>query len=243
MNPAAVLASAVFNSAMSQVNVVWGSMVAAFGSWQLLVAIVVLIVLVFTFLFSLADRNRRYDELLEQKQQQEDAARRLEDEKEQVVADTRTSANRAIQARDKQIDQLTDRLNELSKFRDEYRTIPDARAEANRILREAKEHAYVVSNRTEMEYAEIIEHANREAEAIRTLAQQRLARSHEALKAALARANEIVEEAHLAASRVERNGVTYMAAPGLIEAPADTDMPADPTPVEIDRHSDPYDRD
>lgn len=203
--------------------------------WQLLIAAVILLVLALILIIALGSRNRKYDVLLDEKEQQDLTVKRMEREAEKAQEQNQiasTAAARDLEEKDTKIVGLEDQVGELTRFRDEYQAIPDARAEANRIIREAKDHAYVVSNRTEMEYAEIIEHANQEAESIRAVAQQRLARSHEALKTALARANEIVEEAHASASRISENAIAYMHAPSLIEAPAEPEVEAPEAPIE-----------
>ena len=202
--------------------------------WQLVLGAAILLVLAIVLIIALASRNRKFDNLSDEKEKTdlavERAAREKEkllQEKEAAVAQVRAEGDRVIEAKEEQIGakdstigQLETKVDELSKFRDEYIAIPNARVEAGRIIREAKDHAFVVSNRTEMEYAEIIDHANHEAESIRSLAQERLQRSHEALKAALSRANEIVEEAHGSALQISQGSVAYMSAPSLIEAPA-----------------------
>ena len=150
---------------------------------------------------------------------------------EQLRAQQR-QAQEALNDKDAEIENINKNVEELTAFQNEYSVIPDARVEALRIVREAKDHAYVVSNRTEMEYAEIIEHANQEAESIRALAQQRLTRSHEALKQALARANEIVEEARSEAGRISQVAVAHMAPHAMIEvsaeAPIEAEKPFEP---------------
>ncbi len=223
-------------SALSGFTDVINSVTSAVEPWQFLLAAAILLVLAIVLICALASRNRKFDDLLEEKEKQDYAAQRAEKEKEQLAKEKESSVRqvqaeteRVVESKDQQLHEkdakiagLENQVDELTRFRDEYVQIPDARVEASRIIREAKDHAYVVSNRTEMEYAEIIEHANQEAESIRSLAQQRLTRSHETLKAALARANEIVEEAQLTASRLTKPGIAYMGAPNLIEAPAET---------------------
>ncbi len=218
--------------------------------WHFLLAALILLILSIVLIGALARRNRRYDDLLEEREKQDYAAQRMEKERQQALGEKDSALRlaerereRALEEKDEQlrekdeqlrekdehIAQLTGQVGVLTRFRDEYVAIPDARAEAARIVREAKEHAYLVSSRTEMEYAELIEHANQEAESIRSVAQQRLARSHDTLKAALARAKEIVEEAHATSSRLSQMGVAYVPAPRLIEAPSEAEAQAEPS--------------
>ena len=200
--------------------------------WHFLLAALILLILSIVLIGALARRNRRYDDLLEEREKQDYAAQRMEKERQQALGERDSALRLAERERERALEdiaQLTGQVGVLTRFRDEYVAIPDARAEAARIVREAKEHAYLVSSRTEMEYAELIEHANQEAESIRSVAQQRLARSHDTLKAALARAKEIVEEAHATSSRLSQMGVAYVPAPRLIEAPSEAEAQAEPS--------------
>ncbi|MBR2571208.1 MAG: hypothetical protein IKE30_03670 [Clostridia bacterium] len=151
-------------------------------------------------------------------------------EKEAAFDAGRNALARQLEEKDERIRTLTDQLDVLSRFHEEYKVIPDARAEASRIIREAKDLAFAVSNRTEKEYTEIIDQANREAESVRGVAQARLQRSHEALKSALARANEIIEEAHLEAARFTKE--SYGKPLPRIEAPQEEpeEQDAEPEP-------------
>ncbi|MEG1193536.1 MAG: hypothetical protein RSG50_09965 [Clostridia bacterium] len=192
--------------------------------WQAALVATLLLVLVILLSCAVARRGRKCAQLSEEKDKESYAAQRAERAADEQAKKAGEAARRLkakldgeIAQKDEAICALTSSVDQLTRFHDEYAGIPDARAEAARIVREAKDHAYVVANRTEMEYAEIIDHANQEAEAIRALAQQRLTRSHEALKAALARASEIVDEAHAEATRVAQ--IPYTPGPGLIEAP------------------------
>lgn len=101
--------------------------------------------------------------------------RRVLDQKQEEMLKALAEKEKRLTESREEARQLRENVEELTRFRNEYIQIPNAKAEATRIIREAKDHAYVVNNRTEMEYAEIIEHANQEAESIRSLAQQRLA--------------------------------------------------------------------
>ena len=194
--------------------------------WQLLAAAVVFLVLCIALFALVCRRGSQLRQLEEEKSRQSQAIGDVEREnllalsrKDEQLRAQQRQAQDALEEKDGEIAKIQEAVEELSGFKEEYSIIPDARTEALRIVREAKDHAYVVSNRTEMEYAEIIDHANTEAEAIRALAQQRLARSHEALKQALARANEIVEEARSEAVRIAKIGVNHVAPQAMIEAP------------------------
>ena len=116
---------------------------------------------------------------------------------------------------------MGEKVRELEAFQQEYSAIPDAKAEASRIVRDAKDYAFVMVNRTDREYAEIMQHANEEAEAIRAMAQERLKHSHEALKKALSRASDIIEEAHAEAAKISREAYLTAPATNLLDAPQD----------------------
>ena len=79
-----------------------------------------------------------------------------------------------------------------------------ARMEAARIVRDAKDYAFTVASRSDVEYAEMMRHASEEAENLRAQSQQRLDQAHDTLKKALHRATEIIAEAHAEAARSNR---------------------------------------
>lgn len=203
--------------------------------WHVALAAVILLVLAIILICALSTRNRKYDELLDEKDAQAIDAQRLREESERALAQKeraleseKAMSEEALREKEKELSALSERVKDLQSFHDEYQAIPDAQTEAGRIIREAKDHAYIVSNQTEMEYAEIIAHANEEAQTLHAAAQERLNRSHEVLKKALARASEIVETAHAEAARIVALEAPREAP--LIEAPAQTDTaPEAPT--------------
>lgn len=97
------------------------------------------------------------------------------------------------------------RIEQLERLQSEdVSFIASARMEAARIVRDAKDYAFTVASRADVEYAEMMRHANDEAENLRGLSQQRLDQAHETLKKALNRATEIIAEAHAEAGRFSR---------------------------------------
>jgi chromosome segregation ATPase len=124
------------------------------------------------------------------------------------------------------------RIEQLERLQSEETVfISSARMEAARIVRDAKDYAFTVASRTDVEYAEMMRHANEEAENLRALSQQRLDQAHETLKKALNRATEIVAEAHAEAGRFSRPW--YEAPPArLIDAEAGAFGGAEPAPEE-----------
>ena len=178
---------------MENVTQFWGNAMAGASSvldgflggvqpWQLLLAAVILLVLVIILICALSSRNHKCEALAEAQESaqrearraQEDSQRQIEEkekemrrtlsEKQDELAQVLTEKEKKLNETQEEAQRLKENVQELTHFRDEYIQIPNAKAEATRIIREAKDHAYVVSNRTEMEYAEIIEHANQEAE-------------------------------------------------------------------------------
>lgn len=223
---------------MPALSSIWDAF-ASVATWQLWTALALLLVLLIALICALASRRRRIALLLAEKERAGYEAEQLErehaaelQEKADALQAQQDAMEEAQVRQTRTVNEVTSRAEELQKFHDEYAAIPDAQKEAARIIREAKDHAYIVSNRTELEYAEIIEHANHEAEAIRNTAQQRLNHSHEVLKKALSRASEIVEEAHAEAARIVLEAPARM---DMLEAPAeDADLPGEPERVEAD---------
>lgn len=128
------------------------------------------------------------------------------------------------------------RIEQLERLQSEDVTfIASARMEAARIVRDAKDYAFTVASRADVEYAEMMRHANGEAENLRAQSQQRLDQAHETLKKALNRATEIIAEAHAEAGRANRSW--YEAPPArLIDPEAGAFGVADPAPEEPAAH-------
>lgn len=194
---------------MPSISGFFSSIEASVSLWQVALVALLLLILSIILICVLAGRNRKCEEMAEEKERAGYEADRIEhehraalSESEDALIATQTACEEELTKKDREIAALRERAADLQKFHDVYSGIPSAQSEAARIIREAKDHAYIVSNRTEMEYAEIIEHATQEAEAMNALARERLNRSHETLKKALARAGEIIEEAHAQAAKM-----------------------------------------
>lgn len=211
--------------------------------WQLLLAAFILLLLVIILIGALSARSRRVRDLENARAENDNALRRAEDEarqalkqKDEELSRKKAEMDRALDESREQANQLSIQINELSTFRSQYIRIPDAKAEARRILREAKDQAFVVSSLAEMEYSEIIAQANKEAESIRDLAQQRLTQSHDALRNALDRASKIIEDAHAERNRIA--GIGSYEEEDLIDSTAEELEPVpaeeaeEPAPVE-----------
>ena len=120
------------------------------------------------------------------------------------------------------------RIEQLEKLQSEDTLfLTSARMEAARIVRDAKDYAFTVASRADVEYAEMMRHASEEAENLRAQSQQRLDQAHDTLKKALHRATEIIAEAHAEAARSNRPW--YEAPPArLMDAEAAEVAPAEP---------------
>jgi len=148
----------------------------------------------------------------------EEKAKRALAEKEEALADSEKTKNALLAESANQLALANSRIEHLERLQaDEMSFLSSARAEAARILREAKDYAFTVANRADVEYAEMMRHANEEAENLRALSQQRLDQAHETLKKALNRATEIIAEAHAEAGRISRH--MYEAPPAQLINP------------------------
>lgn len=198
---------------------------------QILLIIAALVALVIILICALSGANQRTEKIqdeLSEKEQEFDRQRKQSlsemEEKRFEMSDRVREKEVQLQNMQQNNEQLQEKVVELERFKADYSVIPDARAEASRIIRDAKDYAFVMGNRSDMEYTEIMEHANEEAEAIRAMAQERLKHSHEVLKKALSRAGDIIAEAHAEAARL--NSEAYLSAPaaGMLEEPENVEQ-------------------
>jgi F0F1-type ATP synthase membrane subunit b/b' len=143
------------------------------------------------------DENSRQ---LETAKSQAEAARR---EKDETLAKLESAKNQQLENSARQLALANVRIEQLEQIQtDETAVITASRLEAARIVREAKDYAFTMASRADIEYAEMMRHANEEADSLRALSQQQLDKAHDALKKALTRAREIVEDAHVEAARI-----------------------------------------
>ena len=163
------------------------------------------------------------EKIVKAEEDKQSALRKLEETKNQQITD---NANQLALAKT--------RIDQLERMQiDETAFLTGARMEAARIVRDAKDYAFTVASRADVEYAEMMRHANEESENLRTLSQQRLDQAHETLKKALNRATEIIADAHAEAARGNR--AYYEAPPArLIETESAPEGPASANEAESD---------
>ncbi len=164
--------------------------------------------------------------------QAEEKAQRAQAEKQEALQGLESAKNLQLAEGAGQLALARARIEQLERLQSEDVTfIASARMEAARIVRDAKDYAFTVASRADVEYAEMMRHANDEAENLRALSQQRLDQAHETLKKALNRATEIIAEAHAEAGRSNRPW--YEAPPTrLIDPEAGAFASANPVPEE-----------
>ena len=163
------------------------------------------------------------EKIVKAEEDKQSALRKLEETKNQQITD---NANQLALAKT--------RIDQLERMQiDETAFLAGARMEAARIVRDAKDYAFTVASRADVEYAEMMRHANEESENLRALSQQRLDQAHETLKKALNRATEIIADAHAEAARGNR--AYYEAPPArLIETESAPEGPASANEAESD---------
>lgn len=168
--------------------------------------------------------------------QAEEKAQRAQAEKQEALHGFESTKNLQLAEGVNQLALARARIEQLERLQSEdVSFIASARMEAARIVRDAKDYAFTVASRADVEYAEMMRHANGEAENLRALSQQRLDQAHETLKKALNRATEIIAEAHAEAGRTNRPW--YEAPPArLIDPEAGAFGCADATPEESAAH-------
>ena len=164
--------------------------------------------------------------------QAEEKVLKAQAEKQEALQSLESVKNLQLAENGNQLALARARIEQLERLQsEEAMFISSARMEASRIVRDAKDYAFTVASRADVEYAEMMRHANDEAENLRALSQQRLDQAHETLKKALNRATEIIAEAHLEAGRANRPW--YEAPPArLIDTEAHAYGGADPVPEE-----------
>jgi len=217
------------------VNQVFSSaqgVVSAAEPWQILLVIAALILMLLFLAIGLWVANRSGESAVQALEEAagkaaeaekraavaEEKARKALAEKEEALANSEKAKNALLAESANQLALANSRIEHLERLQsDEMSFLSSARAEAARILREAKDYAFTVANRADVEYAEMMRHANEEAENLRALSQQRLDQAHETLKKALNRATEIIAEAHAEAGRVSRH--MYEAPPAQLINP------------------------
>jgi chromosome segregation ATPase len=217
--------------------------VGAAEPWQILLVVTALVVIAVLLAIglrvaarsgdavgeALEESARQLSEVQAQAAQAEEKAAQAEAMVSKAEVDRQTALKALEEAKDRQITESANqlalaksRIDQLERMQiDETAFLTGARMEAARIVRDAKDYAFTVASRADVEYAEMMRHANEEAENLRALSQQRLDQAHETLKKALNRATEIIAEAHAGAARGNR---AYYEAPPtrLIDADAET---------------------
>ena len=135
----------------------------------------------------------------------EETALKAQAEKQEALRGLEQTKNLQIAESVNQLALASARIEQLERLQsEEVVFISNARMEAARIVRDAKDYAFTVASRADAEYAEMMRHASDEAENLRALSQQRLDQAHETLKKALNRATEIIADAHTEVGRFNR---------------------------------------
>ncbi len=135
----------------------------------------------------------------------EETVSKAQQEKQEALARLESAKNLQLVENSNQLALAKSRIEQLERLQSEETVfLSSARMEASRIVRDAKDYAFTVGSRADVEYAEMMRHANEEAENLRGLSQQRLDQAHDTLKKALNRATEIIAEAHAEAARSNR---------------------------------------
>jgi predicted membrane-bound mannosyltransferase len=133
----------------------------------------------------------------------EEKLTQAQQEKKEALAKLEAESSKGLQLIENQ-NQLAlakARIEQLERLQsEETMFMTSARMEAARIVRDAKDYAFTVASRSDVEYAEMMRHASEEAENLRAQSQQRLDQAHDTLKKALHRATEIIAEAHAEAA-------------------------------------------
>jgi cell division septum initiation protein DivIVA len=195
-------------------------LVSSLTSVQLLIVVAGMIVILIALCIALASRGRRIERMRDRIDRVEHAAR----EKVRAAEDETGLFRRQMAEKQAQIDELT-------RFHDEYSVVGDARLQAQQIIKQAKDHAFVLVSRADKTFEEMSRQMDEEARRSHELYQEHRLRSYDMLKQARQRANEIVQEAS-----AEANGIASQAyIPGgtvhVIDAPAaqeETDAQAAP---------------
>jgi hypothetical protein len=200
--------------------------ISAAEPWQVLLVVAALILMVLFLAIGLRVANRSGEaageELAEHAQKlqlaedkaakaEEKASKaeeevvKAEEEKREALKTLESEKNRQLSENNNQMAVAKTRIEQLERMQiDETAFLAGARVEAARIVRDAKDYAYTVASRADAEYAEMMRHANEEAENLRALSQQRLDQAHDTLKKALNRATEIIAEAHAEGAHANR---------------------------------------
>jgi F0F1-type ATP synthase membrane subunit b/b' len=135
----------------------------------------------------------------------EEKVSKAQEEKQDAISKLESSKNLQLADNFNQLQLAKSRIEQLERLQSEETVfMTSARMEAARIVRDAKDYAFTVASRADVEYAEMMRHANEEAENLRALSQQRLDQAHDTLKKALNRATEIIAEAHAEGAHANR---------------------------------------
>ena len=149
--------------------------------------------------------EEKASQAVEKVTQAEEKVLKAQAEKQEALQSLESVKNLQLAENGNQLALARARIEQLERLQSEEAVfISSARMEASRIVRDAKDYAFTVASRADAEYAEMMRHANDEAENLRALSQQRLDQAHETLKKALNRATEIIAEAHLEAGSANR---------------------------------------
>ena len=208
------------------------SVVSAAEPWQILLVIAALFLMLLFLAIGLRVANRSGEaavqaldetagktaEAEKRAAEAEEKAKKALSEKEEALVNSENAKSALLAENAGQLALANNRIEHLERLQsDELAFLSGARTEAARILREAKDYAFTVASRADVEYAEMMRHANEEAESLRALSQQRLDQAHDTLKKALNRATEIIAEAHAEAGRISHS--MYEAPPARLMDP------------------------
>ncbi len=193
--------------------------ISAAEPWQILLVIAALLLMLLLLAIGLRFANRSGESAVqaleetagkvtkaeERAAEADEKAQRALAEKEEALKSIERSKSTLLAENASQLTLAKSRIEQLERQQsDELAFLSGARTEAARIVRDAKDYAFTVASRADVEYAEMMRHANEEAENLRALSQQRLDQAHDTLKKALNRATEIIAEAHAEAGRISR---------------------------------------
>lgn len=205
------------------------SVVKSAEPWQILLVVTALFLMVLSLAIGLKVANRSGDAAVDaleenalqlktvqdQVAEAQEKVAKAEEDKQDALKKLESAKNQQITENANQLALAKSRIDQLERLQtDETAFLSNARMEASRIVRDAKDYAFTVASRADVEYIEIMRHANEEAENLRALSQQRLDQAHDTLKKALNRATEIIAEAHTEAARANRPW--YEAPPGRL---------------------------
>lgn len=158
---------------------------------QMIWIMLILGLLVIVLMVVMGVRNRKYQDALDTIDRQADEALNHK----QQAHDLLQTSQRELKYKENILEGKSADYEQLKAFYENYKGIPEAHAEAKKLIAEAQDYVQDVKGRAEREYTEIVMHAQSESNAIREMAEGILKRSHETLRNALDRADKLIVEA------------------------------------------------